>query len=163
MAAYQNEIARREAEKLRQWQERMSNTSHQREVADLRAAGLNPVLTATGGNGASTPSGAMAGVYGSAPSIGDTLSRSSAAFGKALGGVVERAYRRKQLETDMRLMETNAKSAEKDLERKEAEIGLVKANTALALSDGVIRGGEAWRVLQQMSGSPNSYLVPAIH
>lgn len=52
-----------EAEKNRDWQEEMSNTSIQRRMADLKEAGLNPLLaTNSASAGASTPSGAQANI-----------------------------------------------------------------------------------------------------
>lgn len=53
-----NAFNAQQAQNQMDFQERMSNTSHQREVKDLIAAGLNPVLSANGG--ASSPSGSSA-------------------------------------------------------------------------------------------------------
>lgn len=82
-------FSQREAEKSRAWQKMMSDTSHQREMADLAAAGLNPVLAVMGGQGASTPSGATASGVTSSGASGDVDKSLSSAMVTLLGNIID--------------------------------------------------------------------------
>lgn len=95
------------------FQERMSSTSHQREVADLKAAGLNPVLSAN--SGASTPVGSTPNIANAAPNYSGIASRSVASALEVL------RMRKEFEEIDSRIRQNAANIRNTDTETRAKE------------------------------------------
>lgn len=113
-----NQSSAAQAEKQMDFQKEMSNTAHQREVDDLKAAGLNPILSALG-SGASTPGGAQG-------TVNDLGSHVEKGFNTGL------AIRTAQSTLDNTDADTGNKRAEKaninqDTQNKISQNGLINA------------------------------------
>jgi len=59
----------------RDWQTQMANTEVQRRTADMKAAGINPMLSVMGGGAASTPSVGMPRMENENAALGEGVSR----------------------------------------------------------------------------------------
>lgn len=99
-AAINRQWSSDQAQRQMDWQASMSNTAYQRAMADMRAAGLNPILAYKQG-GSSSPAGAMGqgSMPGTAGGPGSTSAGQSAArvsndkeiMSRALGNVASSA------------------------------------------------------------------------
>jgi len=109
-----NEQSAEVAREQMAFQERMSSTAHQREVADLRAAGLNPILSTRLG-GSSSPAGAM-------PNIRDSI-------GDATRAGVSTALQASQTAATLDNLEAATAKTKVDTALSEAQIKNVEAQT----------------------------------
>lgn len=119
-----NQFSADEAQKNREFQQQMSDTAYQREVADMQAAGLNPQLMYRGSaSGASTPSGASpSSVDAGQPSLNPL-------------GLLAQIQQLSLLKAQKDNIKADTEKKKQDVSESSVRIDMLRANTAKLIKD----------------------------
>lgn len=141
--AFQEKMAAR----AQDFSERMSSTSHQREVLDLQHAGLNPILSA-GGGGASSPSGV------SAPGASATMSAVPSAASAISSGAMDmlrlmNETKATQAAADKAIADTKRSDLDSESKRMTNEVYREMSRAGLGLFKDIQKGWSNVKSLQR--------------
>lgn len=127
-----------EAEKARQYTTMMSNSAYQRQVADMKAAGLNPIMAAMQGGGASTPSspspqgsgGSNAAASGSPVAAPGVPAPAVPVVRNLMDGVMSSAMEAAKMSPVVKGLQQDVKTKEADTDLRKAQELFTKAEAA---------------------------------
>lgn len=121
----------------------LANTAHQREMRDLKAAGINPLVTATGGQGASTPTI-------QAPTQGATGgAKAGAIMGNAMATLPTQIMQYMTGQQQIELARANAENTKAQTDKIKEETKWISPQSQMNILEGTQRVAESTQRTQE--------------